>query len=208
MMHVLRAVASCCLALAFTVPAVAAVGQRIVLPGGTIVTVFVVDPISSATAHVGDTFAVRAKDDVVVNGWVAISKGAEGQGEVLSVEQAGKHGHPGTIGIQMDWIYAADGEKVRLTSQNKTQEGEGKAGESSTVTIISAVFLGIPGLFAHNFVKGKDITLDDTHPLQAFINDSVYIVAKDRAVASNAGFAKTVGGGARVSTPSPSPSPL
>ncbi|GAC1387606.1 MAG: hypothetical protein NVSMB31_00180 [Vulcanimicrobiaceae bacterium] len=55
-----------------------------------------------------DTFAVKAIDDIVVNGWIVIAKGAAGQGEVLSV---------------------------------------------------GALFLGLPGLFAHNMVHGRDLEI-------------------------------------------------
>jgi len=173
-----------------TASAPALPAQKIVVPGGTAVAVVVVNPISSSTAKVADTFAIEAQSDVVVDGWIAISKGAPGQGTIVSVDHAGSHGHPGSLGIEMNWIYATDGEKVRLTSQNVNEEGESKAGESSTVTIISWATLGLAGLFAHNFVKGRDVTVDNTHPLKAYVDDSVYIVAKTRSSDSDGGFAK------------------
>lgn len=165
-----------------------AAGTSVTIPGGTAIKVTLVDKISSANANVGDTFAVHAADDVVVDGWVVIPKGAVGQGEVLSVDRAGSHGHPGSMGIQMDWIFAADGEKIHLTSQRKTQEGESKAGVSSTMTIVSWAFLGLPGLFAHNWVRGRDIEIDGTHPLDAFTADTVHVVATAKSGAE-AGFA-------------------
>ena len=194
-------------ALIGTISATAAQsGKKVILPGGTVVTVVAVNPVSSSTAKVGDTFAIQAQSDVVANGWIAIAKDAPGQGTVVSVDQAGSHGHPGSLGIQMDWIYAVDGEKIRLTSQDINQEGESKAGVSSTVTIISWATLGLVGLFAHNFVKGRDVTLDDTHPLKAYVSDSVYVVAQMRSNSPDAGFAKPVGSQSKTpvahSTPS------
>jgi hypothetical protein len=167
-------------------------GTRIVLPAGTPLTVVVTNPISSATAKVGDTFAIAAKENVVVGGWIAVEKGAPGQGEILAVTPAGSHGKPGSLGIKMDWIYAADGEKVELGNQNSTQEGEGKTGVASTMTILSYALLGPLGLFTHNFVKGKDVVVDDTHPLQTYISDSVYVVATDRTESAASGFATEV----------------
>jgi hypothetical protein len=188
-------IALVCLPLAFAaIPAAASNGQKIVVPGGTPITVAVTNPISSSTAKVGDTFAVEAQSDVVVDGWIAIAKGAPGEGTITSVDHAGSHGHPGSLGIEMNWIYAADGEKIKLTSQNVSAEGESKAGVSSTVTIISWATLGLGGLFAHNFVKGKDVTLDSTHPLKAYVDESVYVVAKTRSGDADAGFAKSVQG--------------
>lgn len=175
-------------------PGPAITGQKIVVPGGTAITVVVTNPISSSTAKVGDTFAIEAQSDVAVGGWIAISKGAPGQGTITSVDHAGSHGHPGSLGIEMNWVYAVDGEKIRLTSQNVNEEGESKAGVSSTVTIISWATLGLGGLFAHNFVKGRDVTVDNTHPLKAYVDDSVYVVVNTRSNDAGAGFAKAVGG--------------
>jgi hypothetical protein len=189
-------------------------GTRIVLTAGTPVTVVVTNQISSATAKVGDTFEITAKEAVIVGGWVAIEKGAPGQAEILAVARAGSHGKPGSLGIQMEWIYAADGEKVKLGSQNSTQEGEGKTGVASTMTILSYALLGPLGLFTHNFVKGKDVVVDDTHPLQTYTSDSAYIIATKRAKHADSGFATEVNtsGNApkvptKVSSPGPKPSP-
>jgi hypothetical protein len=182
-------------------------GQKIVVPGGTAITVLVVNPISSSTAKVGDTFAIESQSDVVVDGWVAISKGAPGEGTIMSVDHAGSHGHPGSLGIEMNWIYAADGEKIRLTSQNVNEEGESKAGVSSTVTIISWATLGLAGLFAHNFVKGRDVTVDNTHPLKAYVDDSVYIVAHARGSDAGSGFAKSADGHSTAPVAHSSPAP-
>jgi hypothetical protein len=176
-------------------------GTRVVLPGGTVVAIVVADKISSATANVGDTFAIQASADVVVNGWVAIAKGAPCQGEILSVDRAGSHGHPGSLGVQYDWIFAADGDKVKLTNQRSTEEGQGEAGVSSTVTILSYVFLGPLGLFAHNFVKGHDVEVDSTRPLKAYVSDSVYVAATTRED-SGSGFAPSVATGYAPSAPS------
>lgn len=159
----------------------AAPANYITVPGGTTVAVNLVDKISSGTANVGDTFAIVAAQDVVVGDWVVIAKGAAGQGEVVSVERAGSNGHAGSLGIQMDWIFAVDGDKVKLTSQKSTQEGEGKAGASSTMTIVSWAFLGLPGLFAHNFVKGRNIDIDSTKQFEAFVDDTVHVTAVAQA---------------------------
>lgn len=112
-------------------PTPAISGQRIIVSGGTVIAVLVANPISSSTAKVGNTFAIEAQSGVVADGWIAISKGASGEGAIQSVDHAGSPGHPGSLGIEMNWIYAADGEKIHLTSQNVNAEGESKAGVAS-----------------------------------------------------------------------------
>lgn len=163
-----------------TVPTATPV-PTVTVPGGTAMTVNLVDKVSSHTANIGDTFAIVAAQDIVIDGWLVIAKGASGQGEVVSVERAGSNGHAGSIGLQMDWIFATDGEKVKLTSQKDTQEGQGKAGAASTVTVASYLFLGLPGLFAHNFVKGRDIDIDSTKAFPAYVEDTVHVAATQQA---------------------------
>ncbi len=181
-------------------------GTKVILPGGTSITFQVTDKVSSGTAAVGDTFGVRVTKDVVVDGWIVVAKGAGGLGEVLKVDHAGSHGHAGSLGIQLDWVFGVDGNKIKLTSERKTQEGENKAGVSSTMTIISWAFLGIPGLFVHNWVKGHEIELtpENTaeHPLSAFVDNSVYVTAQAKSDAG-AGFAPPV----PKSSPEPVASP-
>ncbi len=178
--------------------------MRIVVPGGTVIPIVVADNISSATANVGDTFAIQASADVVVNGWVVIAKGAPGQGEILSVDRAGSHGHPGSLGVQYDWIFAVDGDKVKLTNQRSTQEGQGEAGVASTMTILSYALLGPLGLFTHNFVKGHDVEVDSSIPLKAYVGESVYVVATTRED-TGGGFAPAIAAGYAPSPETPAP---
>ncbi len=160
----------------------------ITVPGGTSVTVALTDKISSGTAKVGDTFGLKAAANVVIDGYIVIAKDAGGQGEVLAVERAGSHGHAGSLGVQINWVYAVSGEKVRLSSNRKTNEGENKSGVSSTMTILSWALLGPIGLFTHNWVKGHELEIDSTHPLQAYVDNTVHVVTAKQAD-SESGFA-------------------
>jgi hypothetical protein len=85
-------------------------------------------PLSSSSAKVGDTFAFQASADITSGGFVVIPKGSQGQGEVVQAESAGGNGHPGKLGLQFDWIVAADGAKVKLSVTPRASEGEGKGG--------------------------------------------------------------------------------
>lgn len=146
------------------------------------------DKISSGTAKVGDTFGLHVLSDVIVDGYIVIAKDAGGQGEVLAVTPASSHGHAGSLGLQINWAYSVSGDKVRLSSQRKTDEGENKAGVSSTMTILSWALLGPVGLFAHNWVKGHEMELDGSHPLQAYVDNTVH-VASSKLAGVETGFA-------------------
>ncbi len=145
--------------------------------GGTQVPIHVVGEISSANSAVSDIFDVQASDDVVVHGKVVIKKGALGKGEIVEVDKAGGNGHSGKLRLKFDWIYAADGGKVRLSNNAVSRAEADRKGASSTFTLIGAATFGIGGLFAHNFARGKEVTIDEHKQLNAYIASNVHIRA-------------------------------
>jgi hypothetical protein len=159
------------------------------VPTGLPVPLTVDAPLSSSSAKVGDTFSFKSTEPVVVNGLVVIQKGAQGQGEVTVAEHSGGNGHPGKLGLQFDWIAGIDGNKIALSNTPRSADGEEKKGASSTATIASYLVLGPLGLFAHNFVHGRDVTIDDSTTMRAYVDHSVHVVSQTQEVVP-AGFAK------------------
>ncbi len=158
-----------------------AAGTEVVVPGGTPVTVHVSSELSSSTMHEGDRFGFTALDDVRVKGWLVVAAGAQGIGEIATVEGAGNNAHAGKLGLKSDYVYAVDGEKVRLSQTNSAAEGEGAKGKASTATIASYVLLGPIGLFAHNFVHGHDARITPAQPFTMFVDDTVRVISTQRA---------------------------
>jgi hypothetical protein len=162
----------------------------VTVPGGTSLAVSVNDPVSSGSVKAGDVVAIHAADDLVVNGWVIVAKGAPGQAEIAEAEEAGGNGHAGKLALKFDWIYATDGLKIKLSDQAHRSEGEGSKGASSTATIASYAVLGPLGLFAHNWVKGRNATIDPKTAIPVYVDRTVHINAKTRSgVVGNDGFA-------------------
>jgi hypothetical protein len=159
------------------------------VPTGLPVSLTVDAPISSSSAKVGDTFSFKSTAPLVVNGLVVIQKGAQGQGEVTLAEHSGGNGHPGKLGLQFDWIAGIDGNKIALSNTPRSADGEEKKGASSTATIASYLVLGPLGLFAHNFVHGRDVTIDDSTIMRAYVDHSVHVLSQTQEVVP-AGFAK------------------
>jgi hypothetical protein len=172
-------------ATALTAAQALAAGTRVAIPGGTPITIRLAQKLDSGMANVGDTFAFTVDRDVVVNGWVVIPKGATGIGEVVSVDRAGGSGHPGSLGLKFDYVYAADGEKVLLGSAPTAEKGEASKGAASTATIVGYATLGLGGLFAHNFVKGHNLVLDSSRTFTTFVDHTVHVIATQRAEATD-----------------------
>jgi hypothetical protein len=150
------------------------------LPGGTTVVVALLEQISSATAHEGDQIGIIAKKPVLVRGTVLIAQGAVGHATITSVEGSGNNGSGGKLSMAIDWIDAVDGGKVKLTQTNHASESGDSKGAASTAAIATYLLLGPLGLFAHNFVRGRDVTIDTKRTFTVFVDHDVYI--KDAVV--------------------------
>ncbi len=160
----------------------------ITVPGGTPLKVSLIEPISSNTAHAGDKIHFKAIDDVTVESWVVIARDAIGEGSVISAEGAGGNGHPGKIALQFDWIYGADGLKIKLSDVASNANGDGAKGAASTAAIASYLVLGPLGLFAHNWVRGKDVTVKTDQKIAIYVAQTVHVTPKTK-VSSTDGFA-------------------
>jgi hypothetical protein len=154
---------------------------RVTVPGGMVIPVRVLGSLSSANEKPGDTFQVQAAHDVIVNGMVVVSAGAEGQGTIQLVDSAGGNGHSGTLALNFDWIYSVDGGKIHLSNGAQKQSEEDRKGASSTATIVGVATFGIGGLFGHNLAHGKDVVIDGSKDLSAFVERNVHVMATEHA---------------------------
>lgn len=158
------------------------------VPGGTPVKVMLIEQVASNTAHAGDKIHFKAVEDVTVDGWVVVGHDAVGEGSVVSAESAGGNGHPGKIQLQFDWIYGTDGLKIKLSDVATNANGDAAKGAASTAAIASYLVLGPLGLFAHNWVHGKDVVVKTDQKIPIYIAQTVHVTPKVR-VSSTDGFA-------------------
>lgn len=155
------------------------------VPGGTNVSVSLGETVSSSNATVGETVPIVVDQEVDIGGFVVIPKGSNGQATIATVDHAGGNGHGGKLAITFDWVYSADHGKILLSNTNHAAgEDTDKKGAASTATILSYVFLGPLGLFAHNFVRGQDVTVDTTRVFKVFVDHDVHVEAVQKAVAT------------------------
>jgi hypothetical protein len=160
----------------------------VLLPGGTTVSVSLAEPISSQSANVGDTAPIVVDQEIDASGFIVIPKGSNGEATVSVVDHAGGNGHGGKLGLEMNWVYSADHGKILLSNvDHATGADTDQKGAASTATILSYVLLGPLGLFAHNFVHGKDVTVPTTQVFKVFVDHDVHILATTKTQAP-AGF--------------------
>ena len=160
----------------------------VAVPAGTPIKIAVVEQIASNTAHAGDKFQFKALDDVTLDGWIVVAKNALGEGEVVGAEGAGGNGHPGKMQLQFNWIYGADGLKLKLSDVPSSANGDAAKGAASTAAIASYLVLGPLGLFAHNFVHGRDVVVAPDRKIDVYVAQNVHVTPKDKVTSAD-GFA-------------------
>ena len=168
---------SLAVAAAFAVSTTAAIAAPITIPAGTSVSVALTAPLSSDSAAVGQSIAIVTAEAVTVGSRVVVPKGAHGVGVVKKVAKAKKKS-AGEITVAFTYVLAADGTKVALSEIDHSASGKSEKGKANTAAVVATIALGPVGLFAHNMVKGKDVTIDPTQHLPAFVDANTKVNVK------------------------------
>lgn len=160
-----------CVTLGFAAPAFAA---PVTVPAGTQVKVRLVNAVSSGTATVGEHFPFQVVEPVAVGNQIVIAAGSNGVGRVVQVNKAqGKSA--GTLTLEFTRVHAVDGSMIALTQTEHPRSGNAEKGKASTATIAATIALGPLGLFAHNMVKGKDVTVTPKRTFPAWVKTNASI---------------------------------
>jgi hypothetical protein len=87
--------------------------------------------------------------------------------------------------LAFDYVYAADGGRVKLFDETQNQAEEDRKGASSTATIIGvATFatFGIGGLFGHKLAHGRQNRIDEKTVITSFVADNVHVETSEHAL--------------------------
>jgi hypothetical protein len=126
--------------------------QFLILPDSTPVRMKLGRALSSSDAQVGDEVDLEVSEDVVVDGFLIIAKGANATGVVNEAEPKKALGRGGKLGVLVRSVRLANNQEAVLRSG-----GEGK-GSSSTAGMVIPV------------MRGKDITFPKGMEFTAFVN--------------------------------------
>jgi hypothetical protein len=88
--------------------------------------------------------------------------------------------------MSVDWVYSTDGGMIALSTTNHASESGDSKGAASTATLLSWVFLGPVGFFAHNFVRGREVTIGTDRTFTVFVDHAVHVRATQRFAQSQA----------------------
>ena len=154
-------------------PATATAPKGFVLEDGTPVHLVLSENLSSADAVTGQTVAFEVVDDVIVNNFVVIRRGATAWATITNAEHKRQMGRAGKLDINIDLninidkVRLADGERAMLRAV-KDAKGGGHTGAmvgamvaTSLIVWPAAPLTIAKGTIISTFIQG-DVTLDES----------------------------------------------
>ena len=111
---------------AFHPRALAQTAQRIRLEEGTQVRLKLMEPLTSATAKVGQVVSFEVLDEIRIGESLVIAEGAAAWGTVVEAEGKRYMGRAGKLALQIEYVKAVDGTKVPLRASDQASQGKGK----------------------------------------------------------------------------------
>lgn len=133
-------------------PTAPAPGKTVRLTAGTQLEVELVAPLSSATSHLGDKFALRLATPIVSEGVEVVAAGAMGEGEVIDAAPSGMAGRAGKLMLsarRMD----LNGRPVRIRGMTLMAGGRSRVGLANGLMYVPYAGLGA------GFIKGGEVGL-------------------------------------------------
>nr|WP_320148010.1 hypothetical protein [uncultured Anaeromusa sp.] len=129
------------------------------LPKDSLIKISFLTALDSKTARVGDVVEFQAADDVLVNGILAVAKGARGIGKVSKVDRASNFGRDGKIEINFDDIETIDELKVPVFLGEKAKEETKSYAKAAGATVAGMIILGPVGVIGGAFVHGDELKI-------------------------------------------------
>ncbi len=125
----------------------------------TLVKVKLLSPIDSKIAKAGDVILLEVAEDVLINGALAVSKGAQAYGKVLKAEGAQNFGRDGELQLSVDDVKAFDGKDIETMLGEKAKEQNKSLATAAGASLAGIALLGPVGIVGGVFVHGKEVKL-------------------------------------------------
>jgi hypothetical protein len=145
--------------IAASIAAVPQQRHRLTVPKGTDVILVFDAPVSSRTAHIGDTIPMHVRDDVVVRGVTVLDSGTAVDATISSVSKRIPFGGSATLRIDIDPVETPYGDRIVVAPVSKGKDIGKRTGDAAAISAGGAVLLGPIGWIGGLFVKGKSVDI-------------------------------------------------
>jgi outer membrane receptor protein involved in Fe transport len=146
----------------------AAQPQTLHLAAGTPIEVEITDALSSRTNHVGDTFGLRLRTPIVVDGQEIVPAGAAGGGEVIDAVPSGFGGRQGRLIVSARYL-EFNGQRMRIRGMQLMVTGRDRTDTALVVSMLAP----LPSFF----IQGGNIEIPAGTVASARLADDVTLPA-------------------------------
>jgi hypothetical protein len=112
--------------------------KSVTLTAGTLLTVRLLEALSSDRAQAGDSFSATLDQPLVVEGFVIAERGARVLGKVISADKAGRVKGLAQLSIQLTQINTSDGQKIPILTEAFVREGQKSVGGDAAKVGVAA----------------------------------------------------------------------
>lgn len=131
-------------------PATPATPGRVRLAKGAELEIELVAPLSSATSKLGERFAIRLVQPIVVDGVTVVAAGALGEGEIIDARGAGHSGRQGKLVVSARFL-DLNGRQVRVRGMTLIAAGTSRVDLATGMAMVP--YIGLATIL----VRGGDI---------------------------------------------------
>lgn len=93
------------------------------IPNGTVLSVRLLETISSRTARSGQEFAAELASPLIVQGSMLFPKGSRARGRVVTARESGRLHEPGYLRLTLDGLQIPDGKWIDLHTTSISAQG-------------------------------------------------------------------------------------
>jgi hypothetical protein len=133
------------------------------IPAGTRLRFHLTAPVSSNSSKTGQLFQFVLIDPIAIDGRTIAAAGAVGFGTVYLAGHAGTSGHEGDLTLRLDSLPTVDSHNVYFADQRFTVNGRNRKAAA-----LALGFVPYAG-FGAFFIRGSDIRLDTTTPVETIL---------------------------------------
>lgn len=109
------------------------VAQRVTIPAGTVVPVILTEALDTKTAQPNDVFHATLAQDLVVNGIVAVPRGASVQGQVVDAKGAAHFKGQSYLSLDLTEM-SAYGRRIEIQTDTFAQQGKARGKNTAEKT--------------------------------------------------------------------------
>lgn len=121
------------------------------IPGGTVITVRLIDSIDADLTGAGERFRASIDDPITIGGQIVIPRGADATVQVVRVEQAGKISGSDEIALKL-YDIVVNGKQYELATNYAEVKGKGQGKRTAKTTAITT---GLGAVLGGIFGGGK-----------------------------------------------------